>query len=50
MKKIAVVLTQGFADWEYALIGGAGGHFMASMSNISPLKQGYFNPNEGLLL
>ena len=24
MSKIAVVLTQGFADWEYALIGGTG--------------------------
>jgi putative intracellular protease/amidase len=27
MGKIAVVLTQGFADWEYALIGGTGGPF-----------------------
>jgi putative intracellular protease/amidase len=27
MAKIAVVLTLGFADWEYALIGGTGGPF-----------------------
>ncbi len=27
MSKIAVLLTQGFAAWEYALIGGTGGPF-----------------------
>ena len=27
MAKIAVLLTPGFADWEYALIGGTGGPF-----------------------
>ena len=27
MAKIAIILTQGFADWEYALIGGTGGPF-----------------------
>ncbi|WP_299947115.1 DJ-1/PfpI family protein [uncultured Microbulbifer sp.] len=27
MTKIAVILTQGFADWEYALIAGTGGPF-----------------------
>lgn len=27
MAKVAVFLTDGFADWEYALIGGAGGPF-----------------------
>ena len=27
MAKIAIVLTQGFADWEYALLAGAGGPF-----------------------
>jgi putative intracellular protease/amidase len=27
MPKIAVVLSPGFADWEYALIGGTGGPF-----------------------
>ena len=27
MSKIAVVLSPGFADWEHALIGGAGGAF-----------------------
>ena len=25
--KIAVVLTHGFADWEYALVAGTGGPF-----------------------
>lgn len=27
MGKVAVILTQGFADWEYALIAGTGGPF-----------------------
>ncbi|MBU1248806.1 MAG: glutamine amidotransferase, partial [Proteobacteria bacterium] len=27
MSKIAVVLTPGFADWEYALIAGTGGPY-----------------------
>lgn len=27
MSKVAVLLTHGFADWEYALIGGTGGPF-----------------------
>jgi putative intracellular protease/amidase len=27
MKKVAIILTQGFADWEYGLIAGAGGPF-----------------------
>lgn len=27
MSKIAVLLSEGFADWEYALIGGTGGPF-----------------------
>lgn len=27
MEKIAIILTQGFADWEYALIAGTGGPF-----------------------
>ncbi len=27
MKKVAIVLTQGFADWEYSLIAGTGGPF-----------------------
>ncbi len=27
MGKVAVVLTQGFADWEYALLAGTGGPF-----------------------
>lgn len=26
-KKVAIVLTSGFADWEYALIAGVGGPF-----------------------
>ncbi|WP_147822421.1 DJ-1/PfpI family protein [Salidesulfovibrio onnuriiensis] len=27
MAKVAVILTQGFADWEYALLAGTGGPF-----------------------
>lgn len=27
MGKVAIILTQGFADWEYALIAGTGGSF-----------------------
>jgi hypothetical protein len=27
MSKIAILLTPGFADWEYALIAGTGGAF-----------------------
>ncbi|WP_338669896.1 DJ-1/PfpI family protein [Pseudodesulfovibrio methanolicus] len=27
MQKVAIILTQGFADWEYGLIAGAGGPF-----------------------
>ncbi|SDR21234.1 DJ-1/PfpI family protein [Pseudovibrio sp. Tun.PSC04-5.I4] len=27
MTKLAVILTQGFADWEYALVAGTGGPF-----------------------
>lgn len=27
MAKVAVILTQGFADWEYALVAGTGGPF-----------------------
>lgn len=40
MAKIAVVLTQGFADWEYALIGGTGGPFYG-------LDVQYFSPKTG---
>ncbi|WP_458792427.1 DJ-1/PfpI family protein [Yoonia sp. MH D7] len=42
MAKIAVVLTQGFADWEYALIGGTGGPFYG-------LDVQYFSPEAGQL-
>ncbi len=27
MKKVAIILTQEFADWEYALVAGTGGTF-----------------------
>lgn len=42
MPKIAVLLTQGFADWEYALIGGTGGPFYG-------LDVQYFAPTVGQL-
>lgn len=40
MAKVALVLTQGFADWEYALIGGTGGPFYG-------LDVQYFTPQGG---
>lgn len=40
MPKIAVVLTEGFADWEYGLIGGTGGPFYG-------LDVEYFAPAAG---
>jgi len=27
MAKVAILLTQGFADWKYALLAGTGGPF-----------------------
>ncbi len=42
MARIAVVLTEGFADWEYALIGGTGGPFYG-------LDVAYFAPQPGAL-
>jgi putative intracellular protease/amidase len=40
MAKVAIILTQGFADWEYALIAGAGGPFYG-------LDVQYFSPQTG---
>jgi len=40
MSRIAIVLTQGFADWEYALIGGTAGPFFG-------LETRYFSPTPG---
>lgn len=40
MAKVAIVLTQGFSDWEYALIGGTGGPFYG-------LDVQYFAPMTG---
>lgn len=40
MSKIAIVLTPGFADWEYALIGGTGGPFYG-------IDVRYFSPLHG---
>lgn len=42
MTKVAVMLTEGFADWEYALIGGTGGPFYG-------LDVQYFAPESGEL-
>jgi putative intracellular protease/amidase len=42
MAKVAIVLTPGFADWEYALIGGTGGPFYG-------LDVQYFSPETGHL-
>lgn len=43
MTKIAVILTQGFADWEYALIAGTGGPFYG-------LDVQFFTPETGEVL
>ncbi|MCZ4270984.1 DJ-1/PfpI family protein [Maritalea porphyrae] len=40
MSKIALLLTQGFADWEYALIGGTAGPFYG-------IEVQYFTPVAG---
>ncbi|MGA3688440.1 hypothetical protein [Serratia bockelmannii] len=39
-KKVAIVLTPGFADWEYALIAGVGGPFYG-------LEVAFFAPQAG---
>nr|WP_269475940.1 DJ-1/PfpI family protein [Serratia surfactantfaciens] len=41
-KKVAIVLTSGFADWEYALIAGVGGPFYG-------LEVAFFAPEAGKL-
>lgn len=41
-KKVAIVLTSGFADWEYALIAGVGGPFYG-------LEVAFFAPQAGKL-
>ncbi|AEV35380.1 ThiJ/PfpI family protein [Pseudovibrio sp. FO-BEG1] len=40
MTKIAVILTQGFADWEYALIAGTGGPYFG-------MQVEFFTPQAG---
>ena len=40
MAKVAIVLTEGFADWEYALLAGTGGPFFG-------LEVRFFTPEPG---
>lgn len=40
MTKLAVILTQGFADWEYALIAGTGGPYFG-------MQVEFFTPEPG---
>lgn len=40
MTKVAIILTQGFADWEYALLAGTGGSFFG-------LDVQFFAPESG---
>ncbi len=40
MPKVAIILTQGFADWEYALVAGTGGPFYG-------LEVQFFAPEAG---
>lgn len=42
MPKVALILTQGFADWEYALIAGTGGSFYG-------IDVQFFTPQPGSL-
>lgn len=42
MAKVALILTDDFADWEYAMIGGIGGSFYE-------LDVAYFSPTPGQL-
>lgn len=42
MAKVALILTDDFADWEYAMIGGIGGSFYG-------LNVAYFSPTPGQL-
>ncbi len=42
MAKVALILTDDFADWEYAMIGGIGGSFYG-------LDVAYFSPTPGQL-
>lgn len=43
MPKIALLLAEGFADWEYALIAGTGGPFYS-------METAFFTPNPGPVL
>lgn len=48
MAKIAVILTQGFADWEYALIAGTGGPFYGLDIQFFSPKVGEIQSQGGL--
>lgn len=48
MPKIAIVLTEGFADWEYALIGGTGGPFFGLDVQYFSTASGKLNSQGGL--
>ena len=48
MAKLAVVLTQGFADWEYALIGGTGGPFYGLNIRYFAAEAGHVRSQGGL--
>lgn len=48
MTRIAVILTQGFADWEYALIAGTGGPFFGMQVEFFAPQAGEVKSQGGL--
>lgn len=48
MSKIAVLLIQGFADWEYALIAGTGGAYYGAQVEFFTEKAGEVRSKGGL--
>ena len=48
MSKIAIVLTPGFAEWEYAFIGGTGGSFYGIDIRYFAPRPGQFQSQGGL--
>lgn len=49
MAKVAIILTHGFADWEYALIAGTGGPFYGLDVRFFAPQTGQIHSQGGLL-
>ena len=50
MQKVAVLLAEGFADWEYALIGGTGGPFYGLEIQYVTLGAAHLTSQGGMLV